>query len=84
MRQRGTKVFAGDPTVGMGSDHTLFARVNGQVEFFIAPRRDVPQYASKKPHQRKVSCISISPWGKTYLKGDIFMPKEQLTKPRMF
>lgn len=36
VRQRGTKVFAGDPTVGMGSDHTLFAKIPGQVEFYIA------------------------------------------------
>jgi len=35
VRQRGTKVFPGDPTVGMGSDHTIFARVSGQVEFFV-------------------------------------------------
>jgi large subunit ribosomal protein L27 len=37
VRQRGTKVHVGNPTVGMGKDHTLFARVHGQVEFFIAP-----------------------------------------------
>lgn len=36
VRQRGTKVHPGDPTVGMGSDHTIFARVAGVVEFFIA------------------------------------------------
>lgn len=36
VRQRGTKVHGGDPTVGMGSDHTLFAKVDGQVEFYIA------------------------------------------------
>ncbi len=32
IRQRGTKVHAGD-NVGMGRDHTLFAKVAGKVEF---------------------------------------------------
>jgi large subunit ribosomal protein L27 len=32
VRQRGTKVHAGSG-VGMGRDHTLFALVNGKVEF---------------------------------------------------
>jgi large subunit ribosomal protein L27 len=32
VRQRGTKVHAGTG-VGMGRDHTLFALVNGTVEF---------------------------------------------------
>ena len=32
VRQRGTKVFAGE-NVGMGKDHTLFAKVSGTVEF---------------------------------------------------
>jgi large subunit ribosomal protein L27 len=32
IRQRGTKVHAG-AGVGMGKDHTLFAKVAGQVEF---------------------------------------------------
>lgn len=32
VRQRGTKVWAGD-NVGMGKDHTLFALVEGQVSF---------------------------------------------------
>ncbi len=32
MRQRGTKIFPGR-NVGMGSDHTLFARVAGVVTF---------------------------------------------------
>ena len=32
VRQRGTRVHAGD-NVGMGRDHTLFARVEGRVEF---------------------------------------------------
>jgi large subunit ribosomal protein L27 len=31
-RQRGTKWHAG-PNVGIGKDHTLFARINGRVEF---------------------------------------------------
>jgi large subunit ribosomal protein L27 len=32
VRQRGTQFHAGD-NVGMGRDHTLFARVTGTVEF---------------------------------------------------
>ena len=34
VRQRGTKVHAGT-NVGMGKDHTLFALVDGQVQFAI-------------------------------------------------
>ena len=32
VRQRGTKFFAGE-NVGMGKDHTLFAKCDGQVAF---------------------------------------------------
>ena len=32
IRQRGTQVHPGD-NVGMGRDHTLFAKVDGRVEF---------------------------------------------------
>ncbi|MEM7084067.1 MAG: 50S ribosomal protein L27 [Pseudomonadota bacterium] len=32
IRQRGTKVHAGD-NVGVGRDHTLFAKASGRVEF---------------------------------------------------
>ena len=31
-RQRGTKVYPGN-NVGMGKDHTLFAKIDGQVKF---------------------------------------------------
>ena len=34
VRQRGTKFHAGD-NVGMGRDHTLFALVDGKVEFSV-------------------------------------------------
>ncbi|CAA6812756.1 MAG: LSU ribosomal protein L27p [uncultured Thiotrichaceae bacterium] len=34
VRQRGTKFHAGE-NVGMGKDHTLFAKSNGRVEFQI-------------------------------------------------
>ena len=34
VRQRGTVVHAG-MNVGMGKDHTLFARVTGQVEYSV-------------------------------------------------
>jgi len=32
IRQRGTKIHAGD-NVGMGKDHTLFAKITGKVQF---------------------------------------------------
>jgi len=35
VRQRGTKFHAG-PNVGMGRDHTLFAKADGVVEFKVA------------------------------------------------
>jgi large subunit ribosomal protein L27 len=34
VRQRGTRVHAGD-NVGIGKDHTLFAKVNGKVAFGV-------------------------------------------------
>jgi large subunit ribosomal protein L27 len=34
VRQRGTQVHPG-PNVGMGRDHTLFARVPGQVQYAV-------------------------------------------------
>jgi large subunit ribosomal protein L27 len=34
IRQRGTKVHAGE-NVGMGKDHTLFALIDGKVQFAI-------------------------------------------------
>jgi large subunit ribosomal protein L27 len=34
IRQRGTKVHPGD-NVGIGRDHTLFAKINGMVTFSI-------------------------------------------------
>lgn len=34
VRQRGTRFHAGD-NVGMGKDHTLFAKVDGYVEFSV-------------------------------------------------
>jgi large subunit ribosomal protein L27 len=34
LRQRGTPVHPGD-NVGIGKDHTLFAKVNGHVKFLV-------------------------------------------------
>lgn len=34
VRQRGTRMHAGD-NVGMGTDHTLFAKVGGRIQFSI-------------------------------------------------
>jgi large subunit ribosomal protein L27 len=40
VRQRGTQVHPGE-NVGMGKDHTLFARVDGYVKFAITgPRKN--------------------------------------------
>ncbi|MFZ9364052.1 MAG: 50S ribosomal protein L27 [Arenimonas sp.] len=47
IRQRGTQVHAGE-NVGMGRDHTLFAKVNGRVQF-----------ALKGPQQRQT--VSVVP-----------------------
>ncbi len=47
VRQRGTKVHAGD-NVGMGKDHTLFAKIEGVVQF-----------AHKGPNQRHT--VSVVP-----------------------
>jgi large subunit ribosomal protein L27 len=39
VRQRGTRIHPGD-NVGMGKDHTLFAKVSGTIEFrFTGPDR---------------------------------------------
>jgi large subunit ribosomal protein L27 len=34
VRQRGTRVHPGD-NVGVGKDHTLFAKVNGKIQFSL-------------------------------------------------
>jgi large subunit ribosomal protein L27 len=47
VRQRGTRMHAGD-NVGMGRDHTLFAKVSGRVAFGF-----------KGPQQHKV--VSVLP-----------------------
>lgn len=47
VRQRGTRVHAGT-NVGMGRDHTLFARVTGRIHF-----------DEKGPHVRKT--VSVVP-----------------------
>lgn len=39
IRQRGTKVHAGD-NVGMGRDHTLFAKADGKIQFEIKGPRN--------------------------------------------
>ncbi|MEZ5011338.1 MAG: 50S ribosomal protein L27 [Bacteroidales bacterium] len=46
IRQRGTRHHPGD-NVGMGKDHTLFALVDGVVEF--QKKRDDKSYVSVKP-----------------------------------
>ncbi|MFC6199381.1 50S ribosomal protein L27 [Ponticaulis profundi] len=46
IRQRGTKYYPGT-NVGMGKDHTLFAKVDGKVEF--RKKRDNRQYVSVMP-----------------------------------
>ena len=46
VRQRGTKVHPGD-NVGMGTDHTLFAKTEGKVEF--RTRRNGRVFVSVRP-----------------------------------
>ncbi len=46
VRQRGTKVHPGD-NVGMGTDHTLFAKAEGAVEF--RTRRNGRGFVSIRP-----------------------------------
>ena len=46
IRQRGTKYYPGT-NVGMGKDHTLFAKIGGKVEF--RKKRDNRQYVSVMP-----------------------------------
>ena len=50
VRQRGTKMRAGQ-NVGMGKDHTLFAKVNGFVQF--------SNHAVRK-HQKVVSVVAAA------------------------
>lgn len=42
IRQRGTRVHAGE-NVGMGKDHTLFAKIDGKVNFGVkgSPQRKI-------------------------------------------
>jgi len=49
VRQRGTKIHAG-PNVGMGRDHTLFAKIAGRIQFGIKGR-DSNQVVSVVPVQ---------------------------------
>jgi large subunit ribosomal protein L27 len=46
VRQRGTKFHAGD-NVGLGRDHTLFAKADGSVKF--TTKRDDRTYVSVAP-----------------------------------
>jgi large subunit ribosomal protein L27 len=47
IRQRGTRVHPGD-NVGIGKDHTLFAKVNGKIQF-----------SSRGPHNKQT--VSVVP-----------------------
>lgn len=47
-RQRGTKWHPGNG-VGMGTDHTIFAKLDGQVEF--ATKRNGRVYVSVRPQK---------------------------------
>jgi large subunit ribosomal protein L27 len=46
VRQRGTKIHAGD-NVGMGTDHTLFAKIEGVVTF--STKRNSRVFVAIKP-----------------------------------
>jgi large subunit ribosomal protein L27 len=52
VRQRGTKMHPG-ANVGMGTDHTLFARAEGRVEF--ATKRGGRVYVSVKPGAKETA-----------------------------
>jgi large subunit ribosomal protein L27 len=45
VRQRGTKIRAGE-NVGVGRDHTLFAKASGRVEFFSRAGRTLVRVVS--------------------------------------
>ena len=49
VRQRGTKIHPG-PNVGMGRDHTLFAKIAGRIQFGVKGR-DSNQVVSVIPVQ---------------------------------
>ena len=55
VRQRGTTVLAGR-NVGMGKDHTLFALIDGIVEF--KKKRDARSYVSVTPLSQPESQIN--------------------------
>ena len=48
VRQRGTKVLPGK-NIGVGSDHTLFARINGVVRFRNVCKTDFDGRSSRRP-----------------------------------
>ena len=50
IRQRGTKFFPGD-NVGMGKDHTIFAKAEGRVEFVT--KRNKRTFVSVQPQTAK-------------------------------
>jgi large subunit ribosomal protein L27 len=52
VRQRGTKMHPG-ANVGMGTDHTLFARTEGSVEF--ATKRNGRIFVSVKPAPKETA-----------------------------
>ena len=48
VRQRGTRIHAGR-NVGLGTDHTLYALVDGKVSFGVRGERQ-HRYANVEPH----------------------------------
>ena len=55
VRQRGTKIFPGEH-VGMGKDHSIFAKVEGKVEFKKRRRQNSRR---KNGHRQQYSLIKI-------------------------
>ena len=47
-RQRGTKIYPGN-NVGMGKDHTLYAKINGNVKF---ERKSPNERKRRKPEKK--------------------------------
>jgi len=48
-KRLGVKIFGGQENVGLGKDHTLFALVNGTVEF--RKKKDNKSYVSVVPFE---------------------------------
>ncbi|PVU86682.1 hypothetical protein BB559_006431 [Furculomyces boomerangus] len=58
MRQRGTKFHPGE-NVGIGKDHTLYAKTPGYVRFYKEINNG-PCLTTKKPRERRIIAIALT------------------------